>query len=127
MQTSKLVGIWKLESNAGKQPADDNIKTGVIEFKVDGTFVDATETLNSCFGLLPGRTHRHKGDWKLDENILERAFPEGSFSKGTSPAITFKSMVAINDHTLEIAGLQYDREVEREYIGIFIYKRVDTS
>ena len=127
MQTIELVGIWKLESNAGKQPAEYGIKTALIEFKADGSFVDATEILSPCPSLLPERTHRLKGAWKLDENILERTFPEGSFAEGTSPAVMHKSMVAINNDTLEIAAGQYDRKVEREYIGIFVYKRVNTS
>jgi hypothetical protein len=76
MQTSKLVGVWKLESNAGKQPAEDNIKTKLIKFKADGTFVEATETLGPCPGLVPGRTYRFKGEWKLDENILEMTSPK---------------------------------------------------
>ena len=126
MQMSELVGIWKLESNAGKQPAEDGIKTGLIKFKADGTFVDATETL-SLFGLLPERIHRLKGAWKLEENILERTFPDESFAEGTSPVYTHKSVVAINDGSLEIAAHQYDRKVEREFIGVFVYKRVNTS
>jgi hypothetical protein len=48
MQTSPIVGIWKLESSAGKPPAESNIKTGLIKFKVDGTFVDATEVQSPC-------------------------------------------------------------------------------
>jgi hypothetical protein len=132
MQTSKLIGIWKLESNAGKQPVEGNIKTGLLEFKADGTFVDATETLGPCPGLLPGRTHRFNGAWKLEENILERTFPEGtfpaeSFPEGPFAEYTHKTMVAINDDTLELAARQYDRKVEREFIGIFVYKRVNTS
>ena len=132
METSQLVGVWKLESNAGKQPAEDGIKTGLIKFKADGTFVDATETLGPCPGLLPGRTHRFKGAWKLEENMLERTFPEGtfpaeSFPEGPFAEYTHKSMVAINDDSLEIAAHQYDRKGEREFIGIFVYKRVNTS
>ena len=122
MGMNKLVGIWKRESNAGKQPAEDGIKTAVIEFKVDGTFIDATEALSPVPGLMPERIYRLRGAWKLDENILERTFAEG-----TSPAMTHKSMVAINDDTLEIAASQYGKKMEREYIGVFIYKRVDAS
>lgn len=125
MQTSELVGIWELESNAGKQPVEDGIKTGLIKFRADGTFVDATETLSPCPGLLPEFIHRLEGTWKLDENILERTFPEGSFAKGTSPIYTHKSVVAINDDSLEIAAHQCDRKAEREYIGVFVYKRVN--
>jgi hypothetical protein len=132
MQTSKLIGNWKLESNAGKDPAEDNIKTGLLKFKADGTFVDATETLGPCPGLLPGRIHRFKGSWKIEENILERTYPEGtfpakSFPEGPFAEYTHKSMVAINDDSLELAAHQYDRKAERGFIGIFVYKRVKTS
>lgn len=137
MQTSQLVGIWKLESSAGKPPAEHNIKTGLIKFEVDGTFVDATEVLSPYPGLIiPGfvikgfvteRTHRLKGTWKLDENVLEQTFPAGSFDDGTSPAVTHRYVAAINSDTLEIAAIQYDRKIEKEYIGVFVYKRVNTS
>ena len=126
MQMSELVGIWELESRAGKRPVQDGIKTGLIKFRTDGTFVDATEVLSPIPGFVPERIDRLKGDWKLDENILERTFSEGSFAEGTSPPITHKSMVAIDGDTLEIAAGQYhEGKVEREYIGIFVYKRVN--
>ena len=127
MQTSPLVGIWKLESNAGKPPAENNIKTGLIKFKADGTFVDATEVLSPIPGFVPERIHRLKGAWKLDENVLERSFPEGTFADETSPALTHRSMVAINSDTLEIASAQYDSKIEKESIVVFVYKRVNTS
>lgn len=127
MQTSQLVGIWKLESNAGKPPAENNIKTGLIKFKVDGTFVDATEVLSPIPGFVPERTHRLKGTWKLDENVLERTLAEGSFADGTSPAVTHRAVVAINSDTLEIAAVQYDSKIEKESIVVFVYKRVNTS
>lgn len=130
MQTSQLVGIWKLESNAGKQPAEYGVKTALIEFKADGTFVDVTEALSPVPGLVPERIYRIRGAWKLDENILERtvqgywqnrkrAWPEENFAEGTSPTKTAKEMVAIDGDTLEFAAGQ-------DY-GIFVYKRVNTS
>ena len=126
MQMSELVGIWELESRAGKQPVEDGIKTGLIKFKTDGTFVDATEVLSPIPGFVPERIHRLKGDWKLDQNVLERTLPEGSFAEGTSPVVTLKSIVAIDGDTLEIAaGQHHDGKMEREYIGIFVYKRVN--
>ncbi|RYZ76746.1 MAG: hypothetical protein EOP04_31705 [Proteobacteria bacterium] len=132
MQTSQLVGIWKLESSAGKLPAEHNVKTGVIKFKADGTFVDATEVLSPVPGFVPERIHRFKGTWKLDENVLEKTFPEGTFPKESFPdgpfhAVTHRNVVAINSDTLEIAAIQYDRKIEKEFIGIFVYKRVNTS
>jgi hypothetical protein len=57
----------------------------------------------------------------------ERTFPEGSFADEASPALTHKAVVAINSDTLEIAAIQYDRKIQKEYIGIFVYKRVNTS
>jgi hypothetical protein len=130
MQTSQLVGIWKLKSNAGKPPAEYGVKTALIEFKADGTFVEATEGLSPVPGFVPERIYRLKGTWKLDENILERAvqgywqnrkraWPEGSFAEGTSPTITGEEMVAIDGDTLEFAAGQA--------YGIFVYKRVNTS
>ena len=125
MHTSELVGIWELESSAGKQPVEDGIKTRLIKFKTNGTFVDATEGLSPIPGFVPERIQRLKGTWKLDENILERTFPEGSFLEGTSPTWTHKSVVAINDDSLEIAAHQYDSKAEREYVGVFVYKRIN--
>ena len=125
MQTSELVGVWKLESSAGKQPVEDGIKTGLIKFKTDGTFVDATEILSPIPGFVPERIHRLKGTWKLNANILEQTFPEGSFLEGTFPTWTHKSVVAINDDSLEIAAHQYDSRAEREYVGVFVYKRIN--
>ncbi len=124
MQTNKLIGIWKLESNAGKQPADFGVKTGVIKFKADGTFIDVIESLSPVPGLVPERITRLRGAWKLDGTTLERTVPEGSFVEGTSPAVTHKSMIAvemvtIDGDTLEIADGQHH--------GIFVYKRVNTS
>ncbi len=129
MQMNELTGIWKLESNAGKQPAEYGVKTALIEFKADGTFVDVIEALSPVPGLVPERIYRLKGAWKLDENLLERTvqgywqnrkrvWPEGSFGEGTSPTIG-KEMVAIDGDTLEFAAGQY--------YGIFVYKRVNTS
>ncbi len=130
MQTSQLVGIWKLKSNAGKPPADYGVKTALIQFKADGTFVDVIESLSPVPGFVPERIYRMKGAWKLDENILERtvqgywqnrkrAWPEGSFAEGSSPTITRTQMVTIDGDTLEFAAGQC--------WGIFVYKRVNTS
>ena len=130
MQTTQLVGIWKLESNAGKPPADYGVKTALIQFKADGTFIDVTESLSPVPGLVPERIYRLKGAWKLDENVLERTlkgywqnrkrvWPEGNFAEGTSPTITREAVIAIDDDTLEFAAGQ-------DY-GIFLYKRVNTS
>jgi hypothetical protein len=127
MQTGELVGIWKLVSNAGKQPTEDGIKLQLIKFNADGTFVDAVESLSPCPGLLPERVRRLKGEWRLNDDILERTFPEGSFTEGTSPEITHKSIIAINSDNLEIAAAQCDRNIQKNYIGIFVYERVNTS
>ena len=130
MQTSQLVGIWKLKSNAGKPPAEHGVKTALIEFKADGTFVDVTEALSPVPDFVPERVYRLQGAWKLDENILERtvqgywqsrkrAWPEEIFAEGTSPTITTKEILAIDDDTLEFAAGQC--------YGIFVYKRVNTA
>jgi len=124
MQTSELVGIWKLENSAGKEPIEHNIELGLIKFKADGTFVEAFESPSLCSGVLPKRVTRLKGSWRLDDNILERTFPAGSFSEGTSPEHTHRSVVAVNSDRLELAAHQYDRSDERNFIGIFVYRRV---
>ena len=41
MQASDLIGVWKLESNAGKPPAEDGIRTKLLRFKADGTLVSS--------------------------------------------------------------------------------------
>ena len=125
MQTNELVGIWKLEDSAGKQ----RIELGLVKFKADGTFVQAFQSPSLCSGVLPKRVTRLKGNWKLDDNILERTFREGTFPhpEDALPGGTHKSLVAINSDTLEIAANKFDRSDKKNFVGVFVYKRVNVA
>ena len=124
MQASDLIGVWKLESNAGIAPVEDGINTALVQFKADGSFVDATELRSLLPGKIPEKVHRVKGMWKLDDNVLEQSFAAGAFGEG-SEAGAIKTLIAIDNDRLEIAAGQHDRKSDRKYIGIFEYSRVN--